>query len=97
MELEWSPLAVQRVVDIAKYIAMDKPTVANDWAIEIFDFVEKLIDFPQLGRVVPEINDKNYREIIKGNYRIIYRVGLNNISILTVRHGKQILPIDELK
>jgi len=97
MELEWSPLAVQRVVEIAKYIAMDKPTVANDWAIEIFDFVEKLIDFPQLGRVVPEINDKNYREIIKGNYRIIYRVGLNNISILTVRHGKQILPIDELK
>jgi plasmid stabilization system protein ParE len=97
MELEWSPLAVQRVVEIAKYIAMDKPTVANDWAIEIFDFVEKLIDFPQLGRVVPEINDENYREIIKGNYRIIYRVGLNNISILTVRHGKQILPIDELK
>jgi len=97
MELEWSPLAVQRVVEIAKYIAMDKPTVANDWAIEIFDFVENLIDFPQLGRVVPEINDKNYREIIKGNYRIIYRVGLNNISILTVRHGKQILPIDELK
>jgi plasmid stabilization system protein ParE len=97
MKLEWSPLAVQRVVEIAKYIAMDKPTVANDWAIEIFDFVEKLIDFPQLGRVVPEINDENYREIIKGNYRIIYRVGLNNISILTVRHGKQILPIDELK
>jgi plasmid stabilization system protein ParE len=97
MKLEWSPLAVQRVVEIAKYIAMDKPTVANDWAIEIFDFVEKLIDFPQLGRVVPEINDENYREIIKGNYRIVYRVGLNNISILTVRHGKQILPIDELK
>jgi len=73
---------------------MDKPTVANDWAIEIFDFVEKLIDFPQLGRVVPEINDKNYREIIKGNYRIIYRVGLNNISILIVHHGKQIFHIE---
>ncbi len=97
MKIEWSPLAVERVTVIAEYIALDKPSVANKWANEIFDYVEKISDFPELGRIVPEMKNPNYRELLKGNYRIIYRIGDTKISILTVRHGMQILPIDELK
>ena len=39
----------------------------------------------------------DFREIIHGNYRIIYRLQTEIVSILTVRHGRQILPIDETK
>ncbi|MGB5615899.1 MAG: type II toxin-antitoxin system RelE/ParE family toxin [Desulfobacterales bacterium] len=37
-----------------------------------------------------------FRELIYGNYRIIYRIETKKISILTIRHGQQILPIDEI-
>jgi len=36
---------------------------------------------PQSGRIVPEIGDENLREIISGNYRIIYRFNSDNQPI----------------
>jgi plasmid stabilization system protein ParE len=45
----------------------------------------------EIGRIVPEIRNKQFRELIYGNYRIIYRIEKKQISILTIRHGKQIL------
>ena len=97
MEIEWSPLAIERVLEMAEYIAVDKPDVAIQWASNIFDSTEKLKEYPRLGRIVPEIQDDKYRELIEGNYRIIYFIGTSKISVLTVRHGKQLLSIEELK
>ncbi len=97
MRIIWSPLAVDRASEIVDYIAQDKPTAAKRWINEVFKKVEKLKSSPQIGRVVPEISDNQFREIIYGNYRIIYRIEIKRISILTIRHGKQILPIDEIK
>jgi len=45
---------------------------------------------------VPEVNNRAIRELIYGNYRIVYRVKDKRVSILTVCHGKQILPADEI-
>jgi len=84
MEIEWSPLAIERVVELAEYIAMDKPGVAIEWASDIFDSTQKLEEHPKLGRIVPEINDEEYRELIEGNYRVIYWLGTSKISVLTV-------------
>lgn len=98
MEIEWSPLAIERVLAIAEYIALDKPDAAVEWASEMFDSTEKLKDHPKLGRVVPEINDEEYRELLEGNYRVIYWLGSSEkISILTVCHGKQLLPVGDVK
>ena len=97
MEVEWSPLSIQRVLEIADYIALDKPDVATQWASDIFDSTEVLKEHPKLGRVVPEINDEDFRELIEGNYRLVYWLGTSKISILTVCHGRQLLPIDEVK
>ncbi len=97
MKLTWSPLAIERVSEIAEYIAQDKPTAAEKWVDKIFNLVERLSEFPESGRVVPEMNNKIFREIISGNYRIIYKHEKSQILILTVRHGKQILPVEEIK
>ncbi len=97
MKLIWSPLAVDRVTEIAQYIAQDSPIAAQKWIESIFKIVERLERFPKSGRIVPEILQDDFREIIHGNYRIIYRLQKERVSILTVRHGKQILPIDEIK
>ena len=97
MKLIWSPLAIDRVAEIAQYIALDSPNSAQKWVDSIFQVVERLERFPKSGRVVPEIMQDDFREIIHGNYRIIYRLQSESVSILTVRHGRQILPIDEIK
>ena len=95
MRLNWSPLAIKRLSEIAKYIAMDNPVTAERWVDKIFTMVEKLSEFPERGRVVPELNNKMIREIISGNYRVIYKLENTKISVLTVRHVKQVLSIDE--
>jgi len=96
MKIIWSPLAVDRASEIAEYIAQDKPSAAEKWIDTIFSKVEQLKSFPEIGRTIPEIRNDQFRELIYGNYRIIYRIEKKQISILTIRHGKQILPIDEI-
>lgn len=96
MRIVWSPLAVDRASEIAGYIAQDKPSAAEKWVNTVFSRVEQLKSSPEIGRIVPEINNDQFRELIYGNYRIIYRIEKKQISILTIRHGKQILPIDEI-
>ncbi|MDX2427899.1 MAG: type II toxin-antitoxin system RelE/ParE family toxin [Xanthomonadales bacterium] len=94
--MNWSPLAIYRLSEAAKYIALDNPVAAERWVNKIFDQVEKLSEFPERGRVVPEVGDKTIREIISGNHRIIYRLKDREISILTLRHVKQELSIEML-
>ncbi len=96
MKITWSPLAVDRASEIADYIAKDKPSAAEKWINTVFSKVEQLKSFPEIGRIVPEIKNSQIREIIYGNYRIVYRIEQKQISILTIRHGAQILPIDEI-
>ena len=96
MKIIWSPLAIDRASEIAEYIAQDKPSAAEKWINTVFSKVEQLKSSPEIGRVVPEIRNDQFRELIYGNYRIIYRIKKKQISILTIRHGKQILPIDEI-
>ena len=97
MRMLWSPLAVERAAEIAGYIFRDNPTAAKKWVDTVFSKVEQLKSFPESGRIVPEINNKDFRELIYGNYRIIYRLEKIQVSILTIRHGKQILPLDEIQ
>ena len=97
MKIIWSPLAIDRTTEIAEYIAQDNPSAALIWVETLFDKVQLLKSSPKSGRIVPETNQENIRELIYGNYRIVYRVEKNMISVLTVRHGKQILPLEETK
>lgn len=95
MKVEWSPLALDRVSEIARYIAKDNPDAAERWVNELFDSVERLVDFPESGRVVPEVGVRRIREVIFGVYRVIYSVK-DKIEILTVRRGNQLLDMSEI-
>lgn len=96
MKVEWSPLALDRVTDIARYIAKDDPGAAERWVNELFDSVERLADFPERGRVVPEVGVRRIREVIFGAYRVIYSVK-DKVEILTVRRGSQLLDVSEIE
>ncbi len=96
MKIIWSPLAIERLEEIAEYIREDDPSAAKKWVISVFGRIQKLSKFPNSGRKFPEMRRENIREIIYGNYRIIYRIEKRGIEILTVRHVKQILPIADI-
>ncbi len=89
MKVLWSELAIQRVSEIAEYKTQEYPEAAKKWVEAIFDRVMQLHHFPKSGRKVPEINRQNIREIFHKRYRIIYRVEMDNIYILTIRHGRE--------
>ena len=95
MKVEWSPLALDRVSDIARYIAKDNPGAAERWVNELFDSVARLADFPESGRVVPEVGVRRIRELIFGAYRVIYSVK-DKVDILAVRRGSQLLDVSEI-
>lgn len=90
MRVEWSPRALERVADIAQYIARDDPDAAVRWVIELFDEMERLADFPESGRMVPEVGVTQIREVVFGAYRAFYRTG-DFVEVLTVRHGSQLV------
>jgi len=96
MRIVWSPLAIDRASEIAEYIAQDKPSAAEKWIATVFEKVDQLSASPEIGRIVPEIRNDQFRELIYGNYRIIYRIEKSQTSILSIRHGNQMLPIDEI-
>ena len=96
MKLIWSPLSLDRIVEIADFIAQDKPGASVKWVASVFDSVERLIKFPKSGRAVPEIDRHDIREILFGNYRIIYRIEDKSITVLTIRYGKQLLLKEDL-
>lgn len=95
MKIVWSPLALERVEDIARYIAEDKPEAAVQWVEDLFATVARLADFPESGRMVPEVGSRRIREVIFGAYRVIYSVK-NQIDILTVRRSSQLLRMSEI-
>ena len=97
MKIIWSPLAIDQAREIASYIALDKPSVAEEWINDIFDCVERLGEFPESGRVVPEIKRKDIREIVQGNYRVIYKVANDSINVLIVKSYYQQLKQKEIQ
>lgn len=97
MRVTWSPLAIQRVLEAADFIARDKPGAARDWAESTFEAVERLADLPNSGRVVPEIRRAEIREIIHGPFRIIYRIEDDQVLVLTVRRGRRLLDPSEIE
>lgn len=91
MKIEFTVPALKDLEDIKNYIKRDSPYYADVYIEKIFNSVSKLGDFPNMGRKVPEYNKENIREIIFGNYRIIYEIAKSKINILAVVHGARIL------
>jgi len=85
----WSRQARDDLRDIASFIAAKNRPVAESFGFRLMAKVDLLAQFPQMGRVVPEEQDENIREVILPPYRIIYRVLAENrvVAIARVWHG----------
>ena len=73
-KLIWSPAARDDLHDIVVFIARDNPNRAMSFGYELISETDRLHEFPELGRIVPEYRNDCIREIIFRPYRIVYRV-----------------------
>ena len=96
MRIAWTDRALERVRETAHYIAADDPTAAVRWTEGLFDAVGRLADFPESGRLAPELQDRGVRELVYGAYRVFYRSDAGTVLILTVRHASQLVREDEV-
>lgn len=85
----WTEPALSDLNEIAEYIALDKMSAARRLVQRVFTCVERLEQFPESGRMPPELERSKYREIIVDPCRIFYRTDQNKVYILYVMRGER--------
>ena len=95
-EIRWTQQASDDLEAITEFIANDSEFYAQLFAIDVLEAIDRLVDFPESGRIVPEADNLIIREIILGNYRIVYRFRKETVEILTVYHGARLLDPSKL-
>lgn len=90
--LHWSQQSLRDLEAIRAYIAEGSPLYADLFIRRIVAAVERLTAFPESGRIVPERNATEIREVIVKPYRIVYRVRPGVVEIVTVFRASRLFP-----
>ena len=93
-KLIWSPAARDDLHNIVVFIARDNPNRAMSFGYELISETDRLQEFPEFGRIVPENRNDDIREIIFRPYRIVYRVNHDTklCEIARVWHSARGIP-----
>ena len=91
VKIVWTPLAIADMKNIHDYISAESKVYANRMIEKLIARATLLYSFPESGRMVPEFGQKSIRELIEGNYRIIYKIHLDHIGIARVHHTARLL------
>lgn len=87
MKIDWTDPAELDLEAIRYYIAKDSEYYAAEFVGKIMDSVDTLKDLPKIGRMVPEAERDDIRELLFHGYRVIYQIESERILILAVIHG----------
>jgi len=85
--IKWTQSAWNDLEAAADYISKDSPRYAASFVQEVRDAARSLNTLAFRGRVVPEFNDTNIRELFLKNYRLIYQITAQQIYVLGLIHG----------
>ncbi len=85
----WSFEATADLEALAEYIAKDSAFYAASFVQKILDTSRSLNEFPERGRIVPELGNPSIREIFVKEYRLIYSIEETRVVILGLIHGKR--------
>jgi len=97
VQIKWTIQAKDDLKTIAEYIQLDSFRYAKLQVIKIKSRTHILKSYPKTGRVVPEIEDEQIRELVEGNYRIIYKIlPKERLDILTIHHSARDLRNKEM-
>jgi addiction module RelE/StbE family toxin len=89
MKVFWTETAVNHLSSIYNYISQNSPQYAQRLVERLTRRSEQIANFPFSGRIVPEFETEQIREVIEGSYRIIYYIKPEQIDVIAVLHAAQ--------
>jgi len=94
LKVTWTNHSLQQLSEIYEYIETDSPYYALQMIDRLTDRSKQIAEFPRSGRIVPEYNHPDVREVVEDPYRIIYKIKKNQIDVLSVIHSAKNEPDD---
>lgn len=92
VKIIWTARSLTDLEEIGEYISKDSPKYAKLTLEKLIETAKQIEQNRLIGRIVPEVRQKNIREVITGSYRIIYQVNDKECAyILTVHHSSRLL------
>ena len=93
----WTEDGINSFEEIVRYISHDSEFYASNFARRLLLAIERLEIFPRSGRIVPEYNNPDIRELIYQNYRIVYKISDKAVYIALIIHGTNDLSTTTLR
>jgi len=87
VNVTWTEIAIEDLSSIHQFISRDSKLYADRFIAKIIKRVDQLENFTKSGRVVPEFNNPDIRELIEANYRIIYKISTSGVSVIRIHHS----------
>ena len=86
MNVRWTDAAQNQLAAIHAYIAANSPEYARRTVDRLTQRSRQIAQYPKSGRMVPEYESDDLREVIEGSYRVIYRIFADRIDVIAVLH-----------
>lgn len=90
MNIRWTRRALADLERIADRIAEDKPVAATEFTLAVQEKVDRLGEFPLLGRAGAYEDTREL--VVHKNYLVTYRVRVDEVQVLQVWHLARSLP-----
>jgi len=91
VRIDWTQQSIDDLKSIHAYIAAESKVYANRLIEKLITRVRQLEHFPESGKIVPEFGQNSIRELIEGNYRVVYKIHTDHIGIIRVHHTARLL------
>ena len=82
----WTDEAKEDLRDVLHYLSRYPSAYVDDWSDQLSRKLNLLASFPEMGRMYPNRNLTYLREILIGNYRLLYIYLNEQITIIRVKH-----------
>lgn len=84
-EIAWKDSAREEVREIYSCLFDLSPKLAENWSDELTKKLNYISQFPEIGRIVPDYQITEIRELFVGQYRLLYNIQGSIPRILAIR------------
>lgn len=89
MKIFYTSSALYDLRRLRKFIEQENPKAATKAAKRIYEAIQRLLDFPKMGKKIEDHQETTVRELITGKYIIRYLIIKKELHILRIWHGKE--------
>ena len=94
MKIIWTARSERDLFEIGRFIGKENRAAARQWTAKLKKKAHEAARNPRVGRQVPECERTDIREVFLKSYRIVYRIHVRHIEILTVFEGHRLFPVE---